>query len=98
MYAIRSYYVRYGGKVIGICGGLQMLGMKLNDPLGLEGASGSAPGLGLFDYETTLAAEKNLENVTRITSYNVCYTKLLRSCANAAIRFLSRRTTPRQSP
>jgi len=61
--AIRRH-LRYGGKVSGICGGLQMLGMRLNDPLGLEGVPGSAPGLGLFDYETTLAAEKNLENVS----------------------------------
>ena len=33
--------------------------MRLNDPLGLEGVPGSAPGLGLFDYETTLAARNN---------------------------------------
>ena len=61
--AIRRH-LRYGGKVIGICGGLQMLGKQLHDPLGLEGQPGSAPGLGLIDYETTLAAEKRLENVT----------------------------------
>ena len=61
--AIRRH-LRYGGKLIGICGGLQMLGRQLNDPLGLEGKPGSAPGLGLMDYETTLAAEKTLENVS----------------------------------
>ena len=61
--AIRRH-LRYGGKLIGICGGLQMLGKQLHDPLGLEGKPGSAPGLGLIDYETTLAAEKRLENVT----------------------------------
>ncbi len=57
-------HLRYGGKLIGLCGGLQMLGRALHDPLGLEGAPGSAPGLGWFDYETTLAPEKKLENVT----------------------------------
>ena len=57
-------HLRYGGKLIGICGGLQMLGRQLHDPLGLEGEPGSAPGLGLFDYETTLGAEKTLENVS----------------------------------
>ena len=57
-------HLRYGGKLIGICGGLQMLGKQLNDPLGIEGAPGSAPGLGLMDYETTLAPEKRLENVS----------------------------------
>jgi adenosylcobyric acid synthase len=60
--AIRRH-LRYGGKLIGICGGLQMLGTLLDDPLGLEGAPGSVPGLGLLDFETTLAAEKTLENV-----------------------------------
>jgi adenosylcobyric acid synthase len=60
--AIRRH-LRYGGKLIGLCGGLQMLGLHLNDPLGLEGAPGSIPGLGLLDYETTLEAEKTLENV-----------------------------------
>ena len=55
-------HLRYGGKLIGICGGLQMLGTALHDPLGLEGG-GSAPGLGLLDLQTTLAAEKQLRNV-----------------------------------
>ena len=61
--AIRRH-LRYGGKLIGICGGLQMLGTTLHDPLGLEGQPGSAPGLGLLDFETTLAKEKTLENVS----------------------------------
>jgi len=61
--AIRRH-LRYGGKLIGICGGLQMLGRALHDPHGLEGAPRSAAGLGLLDYETTLAAEKTLENVS----------------------------------
>ena len=56
-------HLRYGGKVIGICGGLQMLGTHLHDPLGIEGRPGSAPGLGLLDFETTLAEQKTLENV-----------------------------------
>jgi adenosylcobyric acid synthase len=61
--AIRRH-LRYGGKVIGICGGLQMLGKFLHDPLGLEGAASSVAGLGWLDYETTLAAEKTLQNVS----------------------------------
>ncbi|EXI75620.1 MAG TPA: cobyric acid synthase [Candidatus Accumulibacter phosphatis] len=60
--AIRRH-LRYGGKLIGICGGLQILGRQLHDPLGLEGPAGSQPGLGWLDYETTLATEKTLENV-----------------------------------
>ncbi len=61
--AIRRH-LRYGGKLIGICGGLQMLGKQLHDPLGIEGAPGSQPGLDLLDYETTLESEKTLENVS----------------------------------
>jgi len=57
-------HLRYGGKVIGICGGLQMLGRALHDPLGLEGVPRSVAGLGWLDYETTLAAEKTLQNVS----------------------------------
>ncbi|WP_306579111.1 cobyric acid synthase [Pseudomonas sp.] len=56
-------HLRYGGKLIGICGGLQMLGREVHDPLGLEGPAGSSLGLGLLDYATVLEAEKQLRNV-----------------------------------
>jgi adenosylcobyric acid synthase len=56
-------HLRYGGKLIGICGGLQMLGQHVHDPLGIEGEVGSTAGLGLLELETTLAAEKQLRNV-----------------------------------
>lgn len=56
-------HLRYGGKVLGICGGLQMLGEQVHDPLGLEGPEGSSDGLGLLAFSTTLEAEKQLRNV-----------------------------------
>ena len=56
-------HLRYSGKLIGICGGLQMLGRALHDPLGIEGEPGSSAGLGLLEFDTTLAAEKQLRNV-----------------------------------
>ena len=56
-------HLRYGGKVIGLCGGYQMLGQMIHDPLALEGAAGSTPGLGFLDVETTLESEKQLRNV-----------------------------------
>lgn len=56
-------HLRYGGKLIGICGGLQMLGAAIHDPHGVEGAPGSSVGLGWLDLETTLAADKQLRNV-----------------------------------
>ena len=51
---------RRGGAVWGICGGYQMLGRRISDPLGLEGAVGSIAGLGLLDVETELAGDKTL--------------------------------------
>ena len=56
-------HLRYGGKVLGICGGLQMLGEQVHDPLGLEGLAGSSEALGLLAFSTTLEQEKQLRNV-----------------------------------
>ncbi|VVE19465.1 cobyric acid synthase [Pandoraea nosoerga] len=53
-------HLRYGGKLLGICGGLQMLGEAIHDPLGLEGEAGTTPGLGWLDIETTMAPHKQL--------------------------------------
>ncbi|MCL4112252.1 UNVERIFIED_CONTAM: hypothetical protein GTU68_022746 [Idotea baltica] len=55
-------HLRYGGKVIGICGGLQMLGTSIDDPLGIEGEVKSHQGFALLDYSTVLQAEKKLTN------------------------------------
>ncbi|MBU1236390.1 MAG: cobyric acid synthase [Gammaproteobacteria bacterium] len=57
-------HLRYGGKLIGLCGGYQMLGTRLQDPAGMEGKPGSVAGLGLLDCETTLETEKQLQNVS----------------------------------
>ena len=56
-------HLRYGGKVIGICGGYQMLGKHLHDPNGIEGPAGSGEGLSLLDFETTLETQKQLTRV-----------------------------------
>ncbi|QLF92714.1 cobyric acid synthase [Pseudomonas sp. ABC1] len=56
-------HLRYGGRLLGICGGLQMLGECLQDPLGLEGPAGQSPGLGLLAFSTRLEAHKQLRNV-----------------------------------
>ena len=53
-------HVRRGGRVLGLCGGYQMLGRFIDDPLGIEGAPGASQGLGLLDVETTLSAHKTL--------------------------------------
>ncbi|WP_261841407.1 cobyric acid synthase [Aliamphritea ceti] len=56
-------HLRLGGKVLGICGGYQMLGNWVHDPDGHESAPGSDKGLGLLDMETTLTGDKILRNV-----------------------------------
>ncbi len=57
-------HLRYGGKVVGICGGYQMLGRQLRDDQGLEGTPGVSDGLGVFDMVTTLAPHKQLRTVS----------------------------------
>lgn len=56
-------HLRYGGKVIGVCGGYQMLGNKLHDPHGIEGDIKTSDGLGLLEFETTLEKQKELKLV-----------------------------------
>lgn len=57
-------HLRYGGKVLGICGGFQMLGQRIDDPEGLEGAPGGSDGLGYLAMATTLEPHKQLERVS----------------------------------
>jgi len=54
---------RQGGAILGICGGYQMLGRRIADPLGIEGAPGAVAGLGLLDVETELTSRKALRPV-----------------------------------
>ena len=56
-------HVRRGGRVIGLCGGYQMLGKRIADPQGIEGAAGEAPGLGLLDIKTVLEPGKVLHEL-----------------------------------
>jgi adenosylcobyric acid synthase len=53
-------HCRQGGRVLGICGGFQMLGRTVADPHGIEGRQETAAGLGLLDIETVLAGDKRL--------------------------------------
>jgi adenosylcobyric acid synthase len=72
-------HLRYNGKLIGICGGLQMLGTHIDDPLSIEGPAKTHIGLGLLDLKTTLQKEKNLTTCsgklafgdTSITGYEI---------------------------
>lgn len=53
-------HLRYGGKIIGICGGMQMLGEKIFDPFGVEDIAGETLGLGYLQLSTQLNREKIL--------------------------------------
>jgi adenosylcobyric acid synthase len=57
-------HVRRGGRVLGICGGYQMLGDSLADPHGIEGRRGNVRGLGLLHVGTVMTADKALAEVT----------------------------------
>lgn len=57
-------HVRRGGRVLGLCGGYQMLGRRIADPEGIEGPAGDVEGLGLLNIETVLGGAKTLTRVT----------------------------------
>lgn len=56
-------HVRRGGYVLGICGGYQMLGRRIEDPHGIEGPPRAVDGLGLLDVVTTMTPRKHLNLV-----------------------------------
>ena len=56
-------HVRRNGRVLGLCGGYQMLGQQIHDPEGVEGSAGTVEGLGLLNIETTLLPDKTLTRV-----------------------------------
>ena len=51
-------------EIVGICGGFQMLGREIHDPLGIESAADGSPGLALLGVSTVMAAEKTLVRTT----------------------------------
>ena len=71
--------LRRGARVLGLCGGYQMLGREIADPEGIEGRPGSVPGLGLLDLTTTMTPDKRVTETeaihpasgTRVTGYEI---------------------------
>ncbi len=91
-----SKHLRYGGKVIGICGGLQMLGEKIIDSFGIEGAPGETRGLGYLPLSTELTRDKILrqrsgflwDSVTSVEGYEIhCGLSEGEALANPALYF-----------
>ena len=68
-------HVRRGGRLLGVCGGYQMLGRCIADPEGLEGPPGEAAGLGLLNVDTVLSESKALRRVEgRLTESGAGFT------------------------
>ncbi|ELA7622642.1 cobyric acid synthase [Vibrio parahaemolyticus] len=63
-------HIRLGGKVMGICGGYQMLGKTIDDPDGVEGEPGSSEGLGLLNVHTVLTGSKQLTKTEAVLNLN----------------------------
>ncbi|MCW8995138.1 MAG: cobyric acid synthase [Psychromonas sp.] len=57
-------HLRFGGKLMGICGGYQMLGELIRDPEGVEGIAGESRGLGLLALTTELKKNKQLKQAS----------------------------------
>lgn len=57
-------HLRRGGRILGICGGYQMLGVKIADPDGIEGPAGDTEGLGFLNVETVMTLNKSLTEVS----------------------------------
>lgn len=60
-------HVRRGGRVLGICGGYQMLGRSISDPGGVEGPAERVQGLGLLPVDTVLCADKTVRTVSGVS-------------------------------
>jgi adenosylcobyric acid synthase len=100
-------HLRYGGKVLGICGGYQMLGNNIHDPHGIEDTPGSSAALGYLPVDTTLCADKQLRNVSgtlqaadaKVTGYEIhCGVSTLTAAAPALIVFDDQREDGCTSP
>ena len=72
-------FVKKGGRCLGICGGYQLLGEKIKDPLGVESDRKEVRGLGILPMETILEEEKIIRKVTgaclmngkKVTGYEI---------------------------
>ena len=65
-------FAEAGGRIGGICGGYQLLGHTIRDPLGVEGPPGNTAGLGLLPVSTTLSNKKTLTRCQGTWKSNDC--------------------------
>ena len=65
-------HARQGGRVLGICGGYQMLGRRIVDETGADGLAGEVQGLGLLDVETKMMPGKIVRPVAGACASSGC--------------------------
>ncbi len=65
-------HVRRGGRLVGLCAGMQMLGQVVRDPLGIEGEPGETPGLGLLELITEISSDKRLIEIEAQDQHSGC--------------------------
>lgn len=65
--AVRAYHA-LGGRVLGVCGGYQLLGQVIADPHGVEGPPGQAQGLGLLAVATVMAKKKTTSQALAVAA------------------------------
>jgi adenosylcobyric acid synthase len=65
-------HVTGGGELVGICGGYQILGREINDPLGIE-SGGRKAALGFLDVTTELTASKVTLQVRAVPLLGAAY-------------------------
>ncbi len=70
--AVLRAYER-GKRIVGICGGFQMLGRVVSDPEGVEGSVAELPGLGLLPMDTVMTAEKTTRQVDFLFHGSPCH-------------------------
>ena len=58
-----SHQMEQGSRIVGVCGGFQMMGDAIHDPEGVESGIGSTRGLGFLPVTTELAREKTTRTV-----------------------------------
>jgi len=66
-------HLRRGGRVLGLCGGFQMLGRSIADPAGHEGPAETVAGLGLLDVATVLSDDKRLTQAQGTTADGIAF-------------------------
>ncbi|MBW2615049.1 MAG: cobyric acid synthase [Deltaproteobacteria bacterium] len=72
-------FAKAGKRVLGICGGYQLLGERIRDPLGVESNREEVKGIGLLPVTTTLEGQKIvrrvmgmcLQNQKRVSGYEI---------------------------